>query len=118
MEESSKPVSQLWPQPSADALRSRFLGAPITELPTPALLVDRARIAQNCAAMLATAERHWYCRFRAHIKTHKTREATVAQVGHSRDHAIVVSTLAEAWGVLDSGLVRDGTVLDVRWPVR
>lgn len=106
------PISSLLPLPSADVLRARFVGQPITALPTPSLLLDRARLEYNCQQMLQTSV-HWQCLFRAHIKTLKTREATAAMVAQSRDKAIIVSTMAEAWGVVQSGLVEEGAVKDV-----
>lgn len=106
-------MSRHIPLPSKDDLLSKYSSVPISQIPTPALLLDRAKIVTNSRQMIQTAEAVWRCKFRAHIKTHKTQEGTLAQVESSRDHAIVVSTLAEAWGVLNSGLIEDGTVLDV-----
>jgi D-serine ammonia-lyase len=50
------------------------------------------------------------------ISLYKTAEGTRLQLVTSEDHtdAVVVSTLMEAWQVIQAGLVEDGTVKDVR----
>lgn len=106
------PISSLIPLPSKDVLRARFIGRKITELPTPCILLDKAKLQYNCQQMLQTVQ-HWNCLFRAHVKTLKSSESTIAQVGQSREKAIIVSTLAEAWGVLQSGLIKQGLVKDI-----
>ncbi|PWN34160.1 uncharacterized protein FA14DRAFT_124625 [Meira miltonrushii] len=106
------PISSLIPLPSTDVLRARFVGRPINELPTPSILLDKAKLQYNCEQMLQTVEQ-WDCMFRAHVKTLKTAESTTAQVGQSREKAIIVSTLAEAWGAVQSGLVKQGIVKDI-----
>ena len=59
--------------PSKDALVKRYKGKKLSELRTPALVVDRARFAQNCAQMHETAK-DWDAGFRAHLKTHKVKK--------------------------------------------
>ncbi|HEU5163619.1 MAG TPA: alanine racemase, partial [Thermoanaerobaculia bacterium] len=66
----------------------------IEEIPTPALLVDRARFRTNCDAMRAKAAAAGIG-FRPHVKTHKTIEGALLQHGGARG-PITVSTLAEA----------------------
>ena len=56
--------------PSKKTLCDEFVGRPLADLRTPALVVDRAAFAKNCARMLETAQ-GWGARFRAHLKTHK-----------------------------------------------
>ncbi|KAJ1307967.1 hypothetical protein OPQ81_002044 [Rhizoctonia solani] len=100
--------------PDKEALVSEFRGKSLTQLRTPALVIDRATFADNCALMhqrtvkLGTG-------FRAHVKTHKTVEGTRLQLKSSvsETNSIVVSTLMEAWGIFHSGLVADGTVNDI-----
>jgi D-serine deaminase-like pyridoxal phosphate-dependent protein len=66
----------------------------LADLPTPALILDRAALAANCAAMAARAAKLGV-RLRPHMKTAKSAEAakiaTAGQFG-----GITVSTLAEA----------------------
>ena len=66
----------------------------IADLGTPALVLDRAVLARNCAAMAARMASHGLC-LRPHLKTAKSAEvaklATAGQFG-----GITVSTLAEA----------------------
>lgn len=100
--------------PNKDALVADFVGKPLNALRTPAFIVDRAVFAENCRKMHANA-RDWGATFRGHLKTHKTVEGTrlqlVSDIG--RTSAVVVSTLMEAWGVVQGGLVADGTVKDI-----
>ncbi len=66
----------------------------LADLPTPSLVLDRAALAANCAAMAARAAKLGV-RLRPHMKTAKSAEAakiaTAGQFG-----GITVSTLAEA----------------------
>jgi D-serine deaminase-like pyridoxal phosphate-dependent protein len=66
----------------------------LADLPTPSLVLDRAALAGNCAAMAARAAKLGV-RLRPHMKTAKSAEAakiaTAGQFG-----GITVSTLAEA----------------------
>ncbi|KAG2072611.1 hypothetical protein BDR04DRAFT_1230350 [Suillus decipiens] len=100
--------------PNKDALVAEFVGKPLNALRTPAFVVDRAVFADNCKKMHENV-RNWGATFRGHLKTHKTIEGTklqlVSDVG--RSSAVVVSTLMEAWGVVQGGLVADGTVKDI-----
>ncbi|KAI1314217.1 putative serine dehydratase domain-containing protein [Xylaria venustula] len=88
-------------QLSKDALQARFVGKTLHQVPTPAVVLDLAKVAANCNRMLETA-RKLNLNWRAHIKTHKTAELTRLQVGDddSTPVNIVVSTLTEAENVL------------------
>ncbi|TGJ85249.1 hypothetical protein E0Z10_g3521 [Xylaria hypoxylon] len=88
-------------QLSKELLRTRFVGKNLHHVPTPAVVLDLAKVEANCNLMLEAAQRlrlNW----RAHIKTHKTAELTRLQVGNDDTTPvnIVVSTLAEAENVL------------------
>ncbi|KAG9049060.1 hypothetical protein FS837_011333 [Tulasnella sp. UAMH 9824] len=99
--------------PSKAALINAFVGKKVSSLRTPAFVVNKAIVTKNCAEMQENASR-WGARFRAHIKTHKTAEGVRHQMAASdSDRAIVVSTLMEAWQVIKTGLVKDGTVKDI-----
>jgi len=73
----------------------------ITDVPTPALILDRRVLTRNCVAM-AERMRHHNVRLRPHLKTAKSAEiaalATAGQFG-----GITVSTLAEAHYFVGNG---------------
>lgn len=106
--------SQLVPQPDKSVLVSKYKGTHVEQLPTPSFLIRRNVFAANADKMLENAALV-EADFRAHIKTHKTLEGTQIQLGsgkHKTDR-IVVSTLAEAWGILP--LVNQQLILDVHF---
>ncbi|KAH9065716.1 putative serine dehydratase domain-containing protein [Lactarius vividus] len=96
------------------ALVAEFAGKRLRELRTPALVIDRAIFAKNCDKMHANATGYG-AEFRAHLKTHKTAEGTRLQLvsNSATTHAVVVSTVMEAWEVVNSGLVAEGVVKDI-----
>ncbi|KAJ7660064.1 putative serine dehydratase domain-containing protein [Mycena rosella] len=100
--------------PQKDALVSEFLGKSLDSLRTPAMVIDRSLFQTNCLKMLQNAT-EWGASLRSHLKTHKTVEGTRLQLaeGEYKTHAVVVSTLMEAWEVVQGGLVKDGTVKDI-----
>ncbi len=71
------------------------------DLQTPAFLVDRNIVEQNCARMREKARRSGVA-FRPHVKTHKTAEIARIQHGGALG-PITVSTLAEAEFFADAG---------------
>ncbi|KAI1740450.1 putative serine dehydratase domain-containing protein [Xylaria scruposa] len=88
-------------QLSKDLLRAQFVGKTLHQVPTPAVVLDLAKVEANCNLMLEAARRlrlNW----RAHIKTHKTAELTRLQVGNddSMPVNLIVSTLMEAESVV------------------
>lgn len=73
----------------------------IADLPTPALLLDAARMRRNASRMGRRA-RELGARLRPHVKTHKCVEVARAQTaGHFG--GITVSTLAEARAFAEAG---------------
>jgi D-serine deaminase-like pyridoxal phosphate-dependent protein len=104
------------PLPNADRVKQLFVGKSIDALPTPAALVDLGKMKANITRMQKVVS-DWQCLFRAHIKTHKTRQGTALQLSQSSDRSIIVSTLAEAWGVVGSGLLEEGIVDDILYGV-
>ncbi|KAF8632543.1 hypothetical protein AX15_001758 [Amanita polypyramis BW_CC] len=101
-------------RPDKRALCEAFIGKPLDALRTPAFIVDRTAFANNCDKMLH-ASKEWGATFRAHLKTHKTTEGTRLQLvsNQNRADAIVVSTMMEAWQVVQDGLVKEGIVKDI-----
>lgn len=57
-------------KPEKQALVDEFRGKSLNALRTPAVVIDRAIFARNCARMHEHA-RQWGAAFRAHVKTHK-----------------------------------------------
>lgn len=96
-----------------ESIRNAYKGRHYKELPTPALIMKEPVIDSNISTLLqfidsinSLLERP--VKYRAHIKTHKTIEGTLKQLGHNLPEydgpkygSIVVSTLREAYLVLD-----------------
>ncbi|KAF4342733.1 D-serine dehydratase [Fusarium beomiforme] len=81
--------------PPIEELRQFYVGKSIHDVPKPAVILDRSRVARHCESMLRAVETLGLG-FRAHVKTHKTIEATRLQVGQGNvDVKLIVSTLAE-----------------------
>lgn len=102
-----KPCS-FYSQPDAAALKAEYVGKTLDQLPTPAFLVNRKTVEDNCQRMLDRARRLG-ASFRAHVKTHKTIEGTALQLGDYSTR-VVVSTLMEAWKLVplaEKGMVND-----------
>ncbi|KAG7273485.1 hypothetical protein CRUP_015861 [Coryphaenoides rupestris] len=76
-------------------------GDPITELSTPALVVDVDVVKRNAQRMISRCEALGV-QLRPHMKTHKTLECGDIMTGGSR-RCVVVSTLAEASFYADHG---------------
>lgn len=89
-------MSGFYPASSKDELTKAFVGKSIAEIPTPAAVINVAAVRRNCQRMLEACS-SLNLGWRAHIKTHKTVEATRLQVGEdaSRPVHLVMSTLAE-----------------------
>ncbi|RDX55797.1 hypothetical protein K466DRAFT_649910 [Polyporus arcularius HHB13444] len=101
-------------KPEKQDLVDEYKGKNLDALRTPALIIDRAIFARNCAKMHDLAK-SLGARFRAHVKSHKTPEGTRLQLLSTADetHSIVVSTVMEVCEVFRAGLMADGTVKDV-----
>ncbi|KAH9898339.1 hypothetical protein C8Q73DRAFT_834352 [Cubamyces lactineus] len=101
-------------KPEKQDLVDEYKGKNLDALRTPALIIDRAVFARNCAKMHEHAKAVG-ARFRAHVKSHKTPEGTRLQLLSNADetHSIVVSTVMEVCEVFRAGLMADGTVKDV-----
>jgi D-serine deaminase-like pyridoxal phosphate-dependent protein len=73
----------------------------ISDLRTPAFLIDLKKFQRNCRRMIEKA-RKLKVRLRPHVKTHKTIEGGRLQLGRELD-GITVSTLAEARHFSEAG---------------
>ncbi|ODV77774.1 uncharacterized protein CANTADRAFT_12395 [Suhomyces tanzawaensis NRRL Y-17324] len=104
--------SLLTPLADKHQVLAAYQGKHISELPTPSVVIDRTKFQKNCDRMLENAHK-LNAGFRAHIKTHKTLEGTLLQLGSGahRTQRLVVSTTREAWNILP--LVEQGLVSDI-----
>lgn len=68
-------------------------------------LIEKAKVEQNCHSMIEAAKEAGVG-LRVHVKTHKTIEGALLQLGGSLS-SIIVSTLAEARYFAHSGLFND-----------
>ncbi|OJJ95928.1 hypothetical protein ASPACDRAFT_126223 [Aspergillus aculeatus ATCC 16872] len=83
------------PSPSIAELKQFYVGKDINDVPKPAVVLDVAIIKKHCQAMLDAAKA-LNVGFRAHVKTHKTPQATRLQVGESSQEVnLVISTVLE-----------------------
>ncbi|PVH85732.1 hypothetical protein DL98DRAFT_650693 [Cadophora sp. DSE1049] len=74
---------------------NNYIGMDITKVPKPAAVLDVAKVRKHCSSMMDVAN-NLGVGFRAHVKTHKTREVTELQLGDSIEEAkLAVSTVAE-----------------------
>ena len=88
------------PLADEEALRSYFVGRSLTEVGTPAAVIDASIARRNCHLML-DAVADLGLEFRAHVKTHKTTQLTRWQVGdESPNVRLAVSTITEAESLL------------------
>jgi D-serine deaminase-like pyridoxal phosphate-dependent protein len=101
-----------YPLPSRSSLAAQFVGKKLQDLATPAIVLDRAPIRRNCDAMLNVCK-ELGVGFRAHVKSHKTLELSMLQVGggggggqttEKKEEAaanFIVSTIIEAENLAD-----------------
>lgn len=123
--------------------KSTYIGKPVSALPSPAFILDKARVTTNIARMLTKISdpqisaalsgvgSRRELTFRPHVKTLKSEQVTRASLGYSIDgksgdddaavkalpksDAVVASTLAEIRGL--RGLVEEGLVKDIIYGV-
>lgn len=93
-------------------LLKNYKGKCLHELPTPSFVIDRGVFSKNCDKMLGNASK-LDAEFRAHVKTHKSTEGTLLQLGRGdiKTDRVVVSTLMEAWNLIP--LVEQGLITDI-----
>ncbi|KAF2869070.1 putative serine dehydratase domain-containing protein [Massariosphaeria phaeospora] len=84
-----------YPLPTRSFLLPQYLHKSLSDVGTPAIVLDRAIVRRNCAAMLDVC-RSLGVGFRAHVKSHKTLELSKLQVGDSGPAHFIVSTVVEA----------------------
>ncbi|KAL4762051.1 D-serine ammonia-lyase DSD1 [Aspergillus foveolatus] len=85
-----------------------YIGKPVTDLPTPALVLSKSTIERNIKQLLQDVERLGIA-FRPHVKTLKSLEVTRLMLGNGQHRRIVASTLPEIEGAIP--LAKEG-VLD------
>lgn len=94
-----------------EALLKNYKGKRLQELPTPSFIIDRNVFQKNSDKMLHNSSK-LNAEFRAHVKTHKSTEGTLLQLGSGslKTDKVVVSTLMEAWNLVplvEKGLISD-----------
>ncbi|KAH7171284.1 putative serine dehydratase domain-containing protein [Dactylonectria macrodidyma] len=87
---------------------SSFIGKPISDLPTPAFVINLPVLKQNIENLHRDVEKLGIL-FRPHVKTLKTIEVTRLMLAGGKYRSIIASTLAEIRGALP--LVKEG-ILD------
>ncbi|GKT45192.1 D-serine dehydratase [Colletotrichum spaethianum] len=81
--------------PALEDLREFYIGKYAQSVPKPAAVLDAAKIRRHCQSMLDAVDALGVS-FRAHLKTHKTREVARLQAGEECQHVnFIVSTVAE-----------------------
>ncbi|KAK2012787.1 hypothetical protein LZ32DRAFT_647557 [Colletotrichum eremochloae] len=81
--------------PPVESLRGFYVGKDVHSVPKPAAVLDAAKIRRHCQSMLDGVDA-LDVGFRAHVKTHKTKEVTRLQAGEKHQQvSFVVSTVAE-----------------------
>lgn len=78
-----------------------YVGKRLSDIPTPAFLVDKEIVVRNCQNMLKKCLEVGI-KLRPHVKTHKTEEAALLQTGGQKK-CITVSTFREAEFFADCG---------------
>ncbi|XP_049792144.1 uncharacterized protein LOC126199335 isoform X3 [Schistocerca nitens] len=82
-------------------LAKSCVGKRLSDVPTPAFLVDKQIVLNNCQNMLKKCA-ELGIKLRPHVKTHKTEEAALLQTGGQKK-CITVSTFREAEFFADCG---------------
>jgi D-serine deaminase-like pyridoxal phosphate-dependent protein len=90
------------PMVMTDALRDRLILDPSVDLDTPSMLVDEALMELNISEMQSLA-RSLGCQLRPHIKTHKTPQIALRQIGAGA-RGITCAKLGEAEVMADAGV--------------
>ncbi|KAK7415541.1 hypothetical protein QQX98_005787 [Neonectria punicea] len=81
--------------PHVDTLRQMYIGKDISQIPKPAVVLDRAKMQRHCQSLLRAVD-FLGVDFRAHVKTHKTNDGVRLQAGEAcKEVRLVVSTIAE-----------------------
>ncbi|OGE52442.1 hypothetical protein PENARI_c010G04111 [Penicillium arizonense] len=82
-----------------------YIGRPVSELPTPSLILSKPVLERNTQILLDDVKRLGIT-FRPHVKTLKCTEVTRMMLGDGEHRQIVASTISEIRGALD--LVKEG----------
>ncbi|RCI06468.1 hypothetical protein CU098_013405 [Rhizopus stolonifer] len=90
-----------------ETLVREMVGKKLYQLRTPSLVISRPILERNCNR-LGKITTELGLNIRVHIKTHKTVEGARIQLTGANSHAIVVSTLPEAYAMIHSDLVLVG----------
>ncbi|KAK1985442.1 putative serine dehydratase domain-containing protein [Colletotrichum cereale] len=81
--------------PPVESLRDFYVGRDVRSVPKPAAVLDMAKVRRHCQSMLDGVDA-LDVGFRAHVKTHKTKEVARLQAGEKHQQVnFIVSTVAE-----------------------
>ncbi|CEP15265.1 hypothetical protein [Parasitella parasitica] len=94
-------------------LVAEMVGKKLNQLRTPALVIDKQILERNCQRLGKISTGLNKTRVRVHVKTHKTVEGARIQLESAKTDAIVVSTLPEAYAMIDSDLPVGGLLKQV-----
>ncbi|KAK6583474.1 hypothetical protein PZA11_004550 [Diplocarpon coronariae] len=93
-------LASVYPLSTKEELQKQFVGKSLKDINGPAAVLDLGKVKDNCNRMLDAVE-SLNLGWRAHIKTHKTTELTMLQVGEGNGPVnIIVSTLVEAENIV------------------
>ncbi|KAF1796784.1 hypothetical protein FB192DRAFT_1403623 [Mucor lusitanicus] len=94
-------------------LVKEMVGKKLDQLRTPSLVINRSILQRNCTALGKITTGLKNTRIRVHVKTHKSVEGARIQLENAQTDAIVVSTLPEAYAMINSDLTSSGLLKQV-----
>ncbi|KAG2215308.1 hypothetical protein INT46_005925 [Mucor plumbeus] len=94
-------------------LAKEMVGKKLNQLRTPSLVIDRSILKRNCQRLSKISTGLDNTRVRVHVKTHKSVEGARIQLESAQTDAIVVSTMSEAYAMINSDLTSSGLLKQV-----
>ncbi|GAN11723.1 alanine racemase [Mucor ambiguus] len=94
-------------------LVKEMVGKKLDQLRTPSLVINKSILQKNCQKLSKIATGLKSTRIRVHVKTHKSVEGARIQLENAQTDAIVVSTLPEAYAMVNSDLTSSGLLKQV-----
>lgn len=94
-------------------LVKEMVGKKLDQLRTPSLVINKSILQRNCQKLSKITTGLKNTRIRVHVKTHKSVEGARIQLENAQTDAIVVSTLPEAYAMINSDLTSSGLLKQV-----
>ncbi|CAO0800452.1 unnamed protein product [Mucor circinelloides] len=94
-------------------LVEQMVGKKLDQLRTPSLVINKSILQRNCQKLSKITTGLKSTRIRVHVKTHKSVEGARIQLENAQTDAIVVSTLPEAYAMINSDLTSSGLLKQV-----